>query len=132
MSIYYKLVKEDRIPAVKIEPGRNKVIIRVPFNRELIDKVKTIPGRKWNPEGKYWEIPYKDDLMEKLQTLFGKNLDIDPYFHLIPLEKELKIRKYSRRTIKSYMGYNRDFLLFIGKKPEEVENEDIKKSHGGE
>jgi len=65
--------------------------------------------------------------MEKLQTLFGKNLNIDPYFHLIPLEKELKIRKYSRRTIKSYMRYNRDFLLFIGKKPEEVENEDIKK-----
>ena len=34
-------------PAVKIELGRNnKVIIRLPYNQELIRKVKTISGRK--------------------------------------------------------------------------------------
>ena len=124
----YKMAREGKIPAVKIEIGENnKVIIRVPYNQELIKKVKMISGRRWNPKGKYWEVPYEEGLIAKLQSLFGENLVIDPYFCLIPLQKELSIRKYSRRTIKSYMKYNRDFLLFLGKEPKNVDDEDIKK-----
>jgi len=47
--------------------------------------------------------------------------------YLIPLQKELSIRKYSMRTIELYTRINRDSLLVAGQKPEEVENEDIKK-----
>ena len=127
-STLYKMAREGKIPSVKIEFGKdNKVIIRVPYDQELIKKIKTISGRKWNPQGKYWEVPYSDGLIEKLQKLFGENLVIDPYFYLIPLQKELSIRRYSRRTINSYIRYNRDFLLFANKNPEEIENEDIKK-----
>jgi site-specific recombinase XerD len=93
----------------------------------LIKKVKTISGRRWNPKGKYWEVPYDENLISKLQALFGENLIIDPHFYLMPLQKELSIRKYSKRTIKSYMRFNRDFLLFAGKPAEEIKNEDIKK-----
>jgi len=33
---------------VKIEIGENdKVIIRIPYNQELIRKIKTISGRRW-------------------------------------------------------------------------------------
>jgi len=114
------------MPAVKIKPGRNnKIIIRIPYNQDLINKVKSIPRREWNPKGKCWEVPYNEDLIAKLQSLFGKNLVIDLYFYLIPLQKELSIRKYSKRTIKSYIKINRDFLLYSGKKPEEIENKDI-------
>ncbi|MCD6448902.1 MAG: tyrosine-type recombinase/integrase, partial [Thermotogaceae bacterium] len=124
----YKMAREGKIPAVKIEPGRNnKIIFRIPYKQDLINKVKSIPRREWNPQGKYWEVPCSEDLIAKLQRLFGKNLIVDPYFYLITLQKELSIRKYSRRTIKSYMRINRNFLLFAGKKPEEIENEDVKK-----
>ena len=112
---------------MKIEPGRNnKIIIRIPYNQDLISKVKSIPRREWNPKEKYWEAPYSEDLITKLQSLFRENLIVDHCFYLIPLQKELLIRKYSRRTIKSYIRINRDFLLFSGKRPEEVKNEDIK------
>ncbi|MDL1971312.1 MAG: phage integrase N-terminal SAM-like domain-containing protein [Candidatus Desulfofervidaceae bacterium] len=122
-----KMAREGKIPAVEIEPGRNnKIIIRIPYNQDLINKVKSIPRREWNLQGKYWEVPYSEDLIAKLQSLFGENPVVDPYFYLIPLQKELSIRKYSRRTIKSYMRINRDFLLFSGKKPEEIKNKDIK------
>jgi len=121
------MAREDKIFTVKVEFGKNnKVIIRIPYNQELIKKVKTIFERKWNPQGKYWEVPYSEDLIAKLQDLFGENLVVDPYFYLIPLQKELPIRKYSRRTIKSYMRINREFLLFSGKSPEEIKNKDIK------
>jgi len=124
---------EGKIPAVKIEfekiefEKNDKIIIRIPYNQELIKKIKMISGRRGNPKGKYWEIPYSEDLIAKLQ-FFGENLIIDHYFHLKPLQKELFIRRYSKikRTIKPYMRYNRDFLLFTGKKPEEID-EDIKK-----
>ena len=126
-STLHKMAREGKIPAVKIEFGKNdKVIIRVPYNQELIKKVKMLSGRRWNPKGKYWEVPYSEDLMAKLKALFSENLVVDPYFYLIPLQKELFIRKYSRRTIKSYIRINRDFLLFSGKRPEEIENKDIK------
>jgi len=127
-STLYKTAREGKIPAVKIEFGRdNKVIIRLPYNLELIKKIKMLSGRRWNPEGKYWEVPYEEGLIAKLHSLFGENLGVDPYFYLISLQKELSIRKYSRRTIKSYIRVNKDFLMFTGKKPEEIEDEDIKR-----
>lgn len=122
------MLREGKIPAVEIESGKDgKVIFRIPYDHELIKKVKTIPRRRWNPQGKYCEIPCSDGLIAKLQNLFGENLVIDPCFYLIPLQKELSIRRYSKRTIKSYMRINRGFLLFSGKRPEEMKNEDTKK-----
>jgi len=62
----YKIAMENKIPAVKIEIGENdKVIIRIPYNQELIKKIKMISGRRWNPKGKYWEVPYEEDVIAK-------------------------------------------------------------------
>lgn len=47
----------------------------------------------------------------------------DPLYYL---ERELKIRGLSQKTMKSYVLYNRLFLSFIKKSPKEVRNEDIK------
>jgi site-specific recombinase XerD len=122
------MARGGKINSVKIEFGKdNKVKIRVPYNQELINKVKTISGRRWNPEEKCWEVPYDGDLISKLQTLFGENIVIEPYFYLMALQSELLIRKYSRRTIRAYIKHNMDFLLFIDRKPDEIKNEDIKK-----
>ncbi|MCP2605273.1 tyrosine-type recombinase/integrase, partial [Candidatus Aminicenantes bacterium AH-873-B07] len=43
------------------------------------------------------------------------------------LERELKIRGFSRKTIKAYLHYNRKFLNFARKSPKEIANEDIKR-----
>ncbi|MHA1874833.1 MAG: phage integrase N-terminal SAM-like domain-containing protein [Promethearchaeota archaeon] len=45
------------------------------------------------------------------------------------LERELKIRVrgFSRKTIKAYLHYNRKFLDFAGKSPKKIANEDIKR-----
>lgn len=49
--------------------------------------------------------------------------------HIHPLSslaQELIIRGFSRRTIKSYLAHNQQFLNFIGKSPREVTAQDIK------
>ena len=125
---YSERVRSDKYPYIKIElKNNNKLRIYFIYDRGLIKKVKFISGRKWNPMKKYWEVPYSKDLIAKFQSLFGENLVVDPYFYLIPLEKDLSIGRYSRRTIKACMIYNRDLLIFAKKKPEEIDNEDIKK-----
>jgi integrase/recombinase XerD len=47
----------------------------------------------------------------------------DPLYNL---EQELRIRGFSRETIKSYVLYNKLFLEFIGKSPKSVTNDDIR------
>ena len=42
------------------------------------------------------------------------------------LKRELLSRKYSYRTVKGYIYYNRDFLHFIGKEPAAINDSDIK------
>lgn len=45
---------------------------------------------------------------------------------LYNLEQELRIRGFSRETIKSYVLYNKLFLEFIQKSPKSVSNDDIR------
>lgn len=47
----------------------------------------------------------------------------DPLYNL---EQELRIRGFSRKTIKSYVLYNKIFLEFIRKSPKSVSNDDIR------
>lgn len=46
---------------------------------------------------------------------------------LCNLERELKIRGFSRRTVQTYCLYNRLFLEFTQKSPKEVRTEDVKR-----
>jgi integrase/recombinase XerD len=50
-----------------------------------------------------------------------KNLNCD----FNDLRKELIARKYSNKTIKAYMYYNRDLVFFSGRIPSEITNTDI-------
>lgn len=63
-----------------------------------------------------------------MDTLYHKNkkttiLERDCVHNL---EREMKIRGFSRRTIESYLLYNRLFLEFIKKSPTSVANDDIR------
>lgn len=42
------------------------------------------------------------------------------------LERELKIKNYSQKTIKSYLYYNKELLKFLSKKAQEINTEDMK------
>ncbi|MFQ5445691.1 MAG: tyrosine-type recombinase/integrase, partial [Saprospiraceae bacterium] len=49
----------------------------VPWQRkDWIDRIKTIPGRAWNEEEKYWSLPLARAVVEDLKTWFGKQLEL--------------------------------------------------------
>jgi site-specific recombinase XerD len=63
-----------------------------------------------------------------MDTLYHKNkrtttIDRD---HVHNLERELKIRGFSPRTVESYLAYNRLFLEFAQKSPTEITNNDVR------
>ena len=127
-----------------------RIIVTFPYDPELVEKVKTIDGRKWHKDKKYWSFPDTNGTLEKILKVFeGEKINIDPALQAqlpkvknIPsplagegqgegdnfedLRRELLSRKYSYRTVKGYLYYNRDFLNFVGKKPTDINDNDIK------
>ncbi len=53
-------------------------------------------------------------------------MENDTTYELKKLGTELKLRGFSKQTSKMYLFYNRKFLEFIKKSPEEVEQDDIR------
>jgi site-specific recombinase XerD len=134
-----------------------RITVSFPYDAQLVEKVKTIYGRKWHKDKKYWSFPNSDGTLEKILKAFeGEKIHLDPalksaipkvkeipsplagegkslprtcfggegYFE--DLRRELLSRRYSYKTVKGYLFYNRDFLNFIGKKPTDINDNDIK------
>jgi integrase/recombinase XerD len=44
--------------------GNRRIKLVFKYNRELIEAVKKLPGRKWSDDMRCWHIPYRDDYLE--------------------------------------------------------------------
>ena len=45
----------------------NRIIVSFSYDLQLVSKVKTIEGRKWHPDKKYWSFPKTDAMIENLR-----------------------------------------------------------------
>jgi site-specific recombinase XerD len=126
---------------IKITTGqKGKITVTLPYNPIYIEKIKGIKGHRWNPEQKYWIFPNSDNVMKKLLYIFkNENVWIDPSLKQVghtfrfaeeslfeDLRKEMVSRKYSPKTIKAYIYYNKDLLEFTGKGTDNIRERDIK------
>ena len=113
---------------IKILKDReNNLMVSFPYNPQFVQKIKTIKGHRWHPNGKYWSFPGSNETLERILKVFGaEEIYIDPAIQFEDLRKELISRKYSYKTVKAYIYFNRDFLNFIKKNPSEINNNDIK------
>ena len=133
-----------------------RIIVSFPYDPLIVEKIKSIDGRRWHPADKHWSFPNKDNIIEKILKVFeGKEVQIDPVLQTqfpnpaiaIPprmekqpekaisviseynfegLRRELVSRKYSYKTIKGYLYYNKDFINHVRKDPSEIKEDDIK------
>ncbi len=108
-----------KISTISAERDFNGIIkLSIPYDTALINKVKSLPVRKWEPLDKKWLIPDTDENRKSILLLFGINIkDKTGCKWTEPIAQELRIRKYSQRTSKSYLFYNQDFIGFTGKVP---------------
>jgi site-specific recombinase XerD len=110
----------------------DRITLTFPYNQTYIAKIKTISGHKWHPEDKCWSFPYSEDVLEKIISVFDSEMiEVDPILQskaapFEDLRRELIARRYSPKTVKSYIHYNEEFLKFAKKLVNEVTNEDVK------
>jgi len=119
------------------EAGQLKIIL--PYDPDRIAKIKTIKGRQWHAEGRYWTVPRTDEVISHLLTLFaGEPVEVDS--SLLPantpanrapshgpapphavattiklldqVRQAIRTRHYSYRTEEAYVGWIRRFLMF--------------------
>lgn len=108
---------------------------------QYLEVVKSIHGRRWNPEQWLWEIPYTKTSFRFLASRmpgvvdvnFTPDADIPEHYSLptvvhagreaqfkparyekavIALEQSLLLKRYSHRTIKAYKNCFRNFIRF--------------------
>ncbi|MDR7486728.1 MAG: integron integrase [Armatimonadota bacterium] len=126
---------------IRIEPGdTDRLVVRLPYSPEGVAKIKTIPGRRWDPDGTYWTIPHTDGALARLRALFGGNpVEVDPALRttgangdhrasadagtletappaclLDRAHQALRARHYSHRTEQAYLAWITRFVAFHG------------------
>ena len=125
--------------SVKISKNPSgRITVDFSYNPVYIEKVKAIKGYKWHLKEKHWSFPYSDGVIDRILSIFkGEKIELDPTLQVTKkslktelnfedLRRELTFRKYSPKTIKAYIHYNRDFLQKSKKPPQQVTNGDIK------
>jgi len=134
--------------------GSVRIAIRFRYNERIIEKVRLIPGRRWCIEHKVWHIHYTEEKLEALKYyLISEDIIIDDSAfrirkgqskyasrgiidtqelsgvhlkHINRFRIWLRSRRYSDRTIESYLALIRAFLLFFNNcDVGEITNEDI-------
>lgn len=43
--------------SVELDPDGQHLLIRFPYREDLVAMVKELPGRRWDPKGKFWRVP---------------------------------------------------------------------------
>jgi len=122
----------------------NRIRVSFSYNKDHIAKIKTINGYKWHPEGKHWSFPYSEDTLKKILSAFsGENIRLDPTLRVSvnqkddkqvlnhtqimeTAKKELKLRGYSQKTIKSYLHHIERYTRCFTKDPKDLDEEHIR------
>jgi integrase/recombinase XerD len=134
--------------SLKLLKGVQMLIIRVPYNQDLIKIVKNIPDVHWNPLEKIWFTRNSSEKVEKVFSLFAGKAILDvshPHllralknrslFGQLTIEDEqiirnfeswMKEKRYRKSTMENYLSSLRRFLRFTKPKSlSEINEEDM-------
>src|SRR3990167_835821 len=74
---------------VLTDNGTDTIKVSFPFDKALLPLIKSIPGRMWDSDDKFWSIPKTSDVLRQfLQTFSGHQIRISPALdHLLQPER---------------------------------------------
>jgi integrase/recombinase XerD len=114
-----KLIKFD---------GAVRIAVIFEKNAELIARIKSIAGSRWNPSLGVWHLPDTDEnrLRFKLPLLSTTTPSEEGIIQIEKFKQWLLSKRYSPSTIKTYSEALKSFLIFFREKPiGEITNEDV-------
>jgi len=137
-----------------IYQSQNRIVIFIPKKEDLISKVRQLDGRRWCSVLKCWHIPYDARQWKYFKYLFdgipykvddNRSLEIPVTYQLkskktkaiyeppkhyqaiLDLEQQLRLKRYSLHTLKSYKNHFQAFLWHYNEiKPEEITMKQIR------
>lgn len=119
---------------VMVWPDRIAVRLGSGWSRADLDVVRALPGRKWLPDVGVWVAPHPESALERLIDAFGSDRlgigrgptpttaasDAPTFDPLLSVRRGLKLRGYSPRTRKAYLGHVRRFLAWAERPLDEL------------
>lgn len=109
----------------------DRVSLHFPYDVERIRAVRAIPGARWDPAQRCWSLPATTATLERLRViLVDATLRIPPrpatvIAALHRYDELLRIRGYSEKTSKAYVGHIRRFLQHCSREPQDVTPDDV-------
>jgi integrase/recombinase XerD len=105
------------MPRIEVHRVGAELHVRFPYDRELVARLRRIPGRRWT--GECWVLPDTEDAALELRAIraeergCGDERPISTGDSLVArFREELTLRAYSPRTVKAYLRHARDFVRF--------------------
>lgn len=130
--------QNDTIQVRPGDPGR--LVVRLLYSAERVEKIKTIRGRRWHPIEKHWTVPDTPEMLGRLRALFEgeavEDLTAEPAAPdpkaaasgsiLERVRSVVRAKHYSPRTVDTYIGWISRFIAcHAGRAPEEMGEEEI-------
>jgi site-specific recombinase XerD len=124
-----------------------KIILKFPFAKAHIAKIKTLPLYYWDKENKQWTFPFTPSIQNEIETYFfssgftikcrhiesktKENKEKKNYVNDRPFPKEyidrLVLKRYSENTKRTYTIAFGDFINYYKMRPiDDITNEEIK------
>lgn len=64
--------------SVQATTDGKRILVRFPYSKQDVARVKSIPGARWRPEQKEWATPLTMDTCRSLRRVFGDQLQVLP------------------------------------------------------
>lgn len=124
--------------------GKDRLLLYFPYDPATIELIRTIPGARWSPSTKCWHISKAAGPVEKLNAQFLGKIHFKFCSPQLPDDipeegdenrievatefvKTLKLRQYSRSTIKTYTSMFRMFMEYFDSRPiHDITKEEIR------
>ena len=108
----FSLDQFNLVPAIELSLEEGRILIRtIEFSEELIRKIRSLPGRIWDPERKVWIVPATEESFRRIRKSFSRPSlpKKDPI-----VEQSIKLMRYrgfSNQTIRTYTYWIQYFRL---------------------
>ena len=132
--------------SIYLEKGTGEVLhLKFEYNKDMIQRLKTVRGSQWNAEFKCWALPNTPQTLIQLFAVFPKeemiigpgvdltgleeqNQFIRPWTQsiLTSMEEELILQGYSSRTVHAYLAHIKRFAQYAKKDPSEIASQDVR------